>query len=233
MRDALVRARGKVAAVSPIIGNAAVAGPAGILMTAQGLPCSIAGVAKAYEDFLDLLICDTRDAPRGGSASRKWFASAVCPNYHAFHRGQGRTRPKPFSPSQQTTWFLASLFPMELIQTSLPLVPTSNSRDPDSRQESVGSQAAARCRVDQPARTELAQTMLRDVVTRHRCVAATSGLRARHQRSIRGGAGSAVMISKSSPTRETPAKPAQLRWRRAFASSAALTAPSSSRQTFR
>jgi hypothetical protein len=26
------------------------------------LPCSIAGVAKAYEDFLDLLICDTRDA---------------------------------------------------------------------------------------------------------------------------------------------------------------------------
>jgi len=51
MRDALVRARGKVAAVSPIIGNAAVAGPAGILMTAQGLPCSIAGVAKAYEDF--------------------------------------------------------------------------------------------------------------------------------------------------------------------------------------
>jgi 2-phospho-L-lactate transferase/gluconeogenesis factor (CofD/UPF0052 family) len=31
-------------------------------MTAQGLPCSIAGVATAYEDFLDLLICDTRDA---------------------------------------------------------------------------------------------------------------------------------------------------------------------------
>ncbi len=62
VRDALVRARGKVAAVSPIVGNAPVAGPAGILMTAQGLPCSIAGIAKAYEDFLDLLICDTRDA---------------------------------------------------------------------------------------------------------------------------------------------------------------------------
>jgi LPPG:FO 2-phospho-L-lactate transferase len=62
IREALRSARGKVAAVSPIIGNAAVAGPAGILMTAQGLPCSIAGVAKAYEDFLDLLICDKRDA---------------------------------------------------------------------------------------------------------------------------------------------------------------------------
>jgi LPPG:FO 2-phospho-L-lactate transferase len=62
LRDALIRARGKIAAISPIVGNAAVAGPAGILMTAMGLPCSIAGVAKAYEDFLDLLICDTRDA---------------------------------------------------------------------------------------------------------------------------------------------------------------------------
>jgi 2-phospho-L-lactate transferase/gluconeogenesis factor (CofD/UPF0052 family) len=39
-------------------------------MTAQGLPCSIAGVAKAYEDFLDLLVCDTRDA-RAAEALRK------------------------------------------------------------------------------------------------------------------------------------------------------------------
>jgi LPPG:FO 2-phospho-L-lactate transferase len=62
IREALRGARGKVAAVSPIIGNAPVNGPAGTLMTAQGLPCSIAGVATAYQDFLDLLICDTRDA---------------------------------------------------------------------------------------------------------------------------------------------------------------------------
>ncbi|HEY4904767.1 MAG TPA: 2-phospho-L-lactate transferase [Candidatus Sulfotelmatobacter sp.] len=62
IRTALRHARGKIAAVSPIIGNAAVAGPAGILMAAQGLPCTIAGVAKAYEDFLDILICDNTDA---------------------------------------------------------------------------------------------------------------------------------------------------------------------------
>jgi LPPG:FO 2-phospho-L-lactate transferase len=61
IRDALSRARGKIAAVSPIVGAAPVAGPAGILMAAQGLPCSIAGVAQAYSDFLDVLICDTRD----------------------------------------------------------------------------------------------------------------------------------------------------------------------------
>lgn len=47
IREALLRARGKIAAISPIIGNAPVAGPAGILMQAQGLPCSIAGVAQA------------------------------------------------------------------------------------------------------------------------------------------------------------------------------------------
>ena len=70
IREALHSARGKVSAVSPIVGNAPVAGPAGILMTAQGLPCSIAGVAKAYEDFLDLLVCDTRDA-RAAEVLRK------------------------------------------------------------------------------------------------------------------------------------------------------------------
>jgi LPPG:FO 2-phospho-L-lactate transferase len=70
IREALIRAHGKIAAISPIIGNAPVAGPAGILMAAQGLPCSIAGVAQAYEDFLDVLICDTRDA-RAAEALRK------------------------------------------------------------------------------------------------------------------------------------------------------------------
>jgi LPPG:FO 2-phospho-L-lactate transferase len=62
IREALANTRGRVAAVSPIVGNAAVAGPAGILMAAQSLPCSIAGVAKAYEFFLDILVCDQRDA---------------------------------------------------------------------------------------------------------------------------------------------------------------------------
>lgn len=61
VRKALRETRAQVAAVSPIVGDAAVTGPAGILMAAQGLPISIAGVAKAYEDFLDILIADLRD----------------------------------------------------------------------------------------------------------------------------------------------------------------------------
>jgi LPPG:FO 2-phospho-L-lactate transferase len=62
IHDGLLRARGKILAVSPIVGGAPVAGPAGILMEAQGFPCSIAGVARVYADLLDILICDTRDA---------------------------------------------------------------------------------------------------------------------------------------------------------------------------
>jgi len=77
IRDALLRARGKIAAISPIVGSAAVAGPAGILMAAQGLPCSIAGVAEAYEDFLDVLICDTRDA-RAADALRQKGLRVQC-----------------------------------------------------------------------------------------------------------------------------------------------------------
>jgi len=77
IREALLSARGKIAAVSPIVGNAPVAGPAGILMAAQGLPCTIAGVAKAYEDFLDILICDTRDA-RAADALRRAGLRVQC-----------------------------------------------------------------------------------------------------------------------------------------------------------
>src|SRR6516165_1489953 len=63
VREALQRTKARIAAVSPIIAGEAVAGPAGILMASQGLPVSIAGVAHAYHDFLDLLVVDMRDAP--------------------------------------------------------------------------------------------------------------------------------------------------------------------------
>jgi len=77
IREALCSARGKVAAVSPIVGNAPVAGPAGILMTAQGVPCSIAGITQAYEDFIDLLICDNRDV-RAAEALRQTGVRVQC-----------------------------------------------------------------------------------------------------------------------------------------------------------
>jgi LPPG:FO 2-phospho-L-lactate transferase len=62
IRDALCHTEAAVAAVSPIVAGAAVSGPAGILMQSQGLPVSIAGIAQAYEDFLDLLVVDNKDS---------------------------------------------------------------------------------------------------------------------------------------------------------------------------
>lgn len=62
IREALRESRARIAAVSPIVGGAAVSGPAGILMRSQGCEVSIAGVAEYYRDFLDLLVVDTRDA---------------------------------------------------------------------------------------------------------------------------------------------------------------------------
>ena len=61
VRVALHKTKGRIAAVSPIVAGEAVAGPAGILMASQGLPVSVAGVAQAYHDFLDMLIVDERD----------------------------------------------------------------------------------------------------------------------------------------------------------------------------
>jgi LPPG:FO 2-phospho-L-lactate transferase len=62
IREALRESRARIAAVSPIVAGAAVSGPAGILMQAQGYPVSIAGVAEYYHDFLDLLVVDLKDS---------------------------------------------------------------------------------------------------------------------------------------------------------------------------
>ncbi len=51
----------KVIAVSPIIGNAPVSGPAGKLMKARGFPVSSKGVAECYGDILDMMVIDRKD----------------------------------------------------------------------------------------------------------------------------------------------------------------------------
>ncbi len=61
VRDALRRTKATIAAVSPIVGGAAVSGPAGALMKMMGWPSTISGVAQAYEDFLDVLVADRAD----------------------------------------------------------------------------------------------------------------------------------------------------------------------------
>lgn len=53
-----------VIAVSPIIGSGAVSGPASKFMKALDIDVSSVGVASLYEDFLDLMIIDTKDSDK-------------------------------------------------------------------------------------------------------------------------------------------------------------------------
>ncbi len=66
LRRALAETRATAIAVSPIIGDAPVSGPAGRLMAACGLPVSVTGVARAYAGWLDTLVIDAQD---GGQMS--------------------------------------------------------------------------------------------------------------------------------------------------------------------
>ena len=61
IKKELSKNKRKVVAVSPIIGNKAVSGPAGKYMEAAGLEVSAYGVAKWYAEVCSKLVIDTRD----------------------------------------------------------------------------------------------------------------------------------------------------------------------------
>ncbi len=62
IREALRTTAAPVVAVSPIVGGAAIKGPAVPMMQAAGLDVSAVGVAQCYADFADVLLIDTADA---------------------------------------------------------------------------------------------------------------------------------------------------------------------------
>ncbi len=61
IKDALIKAREKIFAISPIIEGATVKGPADKLMKNAGFEVSCVGVAKYYQDFLGNFIVDNKD----------------------------------------------------------------------------------------------------------------------------------------------------------------------------
>ena len=79
IQQALRATTAPVAAVSPIVGGAAVSGPAGELMALRGMEVSGLGITAAYRDFLDLLILDERDAALAPSAEKAGLA-VLCTN---------------------------------------------------------------------------------------------------------------------------------------------------------
>ena len=61
IRKELVKKKQKVVAVSPVIGNSAISGPAGKYMEAAGIDVSVYGIAQMYADVCSNLIIDTKD----------------------------------------------------------------------------------------------------------------------------------------------------------------------------
>ena len=61
IKNALIREKSKIYAISPIIQGKTVKGPADKLMKTMGLEVSCVGVAKYYQDFLGHFIIDNKD----------------------------------------------------------------------------------------------------------------------------------------------------------------------------
>jgi LPPG:FO 2-phospho-L-lactate transferase len=62
VRDALRTTSATIVGVSPIVGGATIKGPADRMMRGLGMEVSAVGVARAYADFLDVLVIDNQDA---------------------------------------------------------------------------------------------------------------------------------------------------------------------------
>lgn len=61
IRDCLIKARGRIVGISPIIAGTPVKGPADKLMKSSNVEVSALGVAKLYSDFLDAFVIDQAD----------------------------------------------------------------------------------------------------------------------------------------------------------------------------
>ena len=61
VRDKISQFKGPKIAVSPIIGNTSVKGPAGKMLDELGHESSAYGVAKMYEDICDIFVIDSSD----------------------------------------------------------------------------------------------------------------------------------------------------------------------------
>ena len=75
--EALRRRRGDVVAVSPIVGGAALKGPADRLLRELGLEASVVGVARAYADFAATLVIDEVDVALGPEVEATGMRSLV------------------------------------------------------------------------------------------------------------------------------------------------------------
>jgi LPPG:FO 2-phospho-L-lactate transferase len=77
IQQALVEARAKVIAISPIIGGTPVSGPAGKMMAARGYELSVSGIADAYRGWIDMLVIDDSDTEHSERLREKGVVPVV------------------------------------------------------------------------------------------------------------------------------------------------------------
>lgn len=79
VRDAVAARRDAVVAVSPIVGGAALKGPADRLMRELGHECSVVGVARLYRDVAATLVIDEADAHLASDVEAVGVSCVVAP----------------------------------------------------------------------------------------------------------------------------------------------------------
>ncbi len=79
LRDDLHGARATVVAVSPIVGGAAIKGPAAAMLAAFGHEVSALGVARLYAKIADAFVLDVEDAALEPAVRELGLATAVVP----------------------------------------------------------------------------------------------------------------------------------------------------------
>jgi LPPG:FO 2-phospho-L-lactate transferase len=77
VREAMRATPAKIVGVSPIVGGATIKGPADRMMRGLGMEVSAAGVARAYADFLDVLVIDNQDAELAQAVEREGVRAIV------------------------------------------------------------------------------------------------------------------------------------------------------------
>jgi LPPG:FO 2-phospho-L-lactate transferase len=77
VREALVRHRARVVAVSPIVAGAALKGPADRMLTELGHEATVVGVARLYRDIAATLVVDDADAERAADVEAEGMACVV------------------------------------------------------------------------------------------------------------------------------------------------------------
>ena len=78
--EALARRRDRVVAVSPIVGGAALKGPAARMMTELGHEPTVVGVARLYAPIASVLVLDPVDASQAGAVEAAGMRCVVQPS---------------------------------------------------------------------------------------------------------------------------------------------------------